>query len=135
VDGHEGHHTGNNDQSAEEHPPQAPKAEPIHSASILLGAAASPSKAVRADALSLAPPLEPGSENDIGPGQAYVIEPGHDAWVVGNEPVVGFEFDSRTAEEFAKGSSARELAQPQKGGSGRARPRRVLAPSRPGVSG
>ena len=44
-----------------------------------------------------------GSELEIGPGQAYVIEPGHDAWVVGDEPVVGFEFESRTAEEYAKG--------------------------------
>jgi hypothetical protein len=44
-----------------------------------------------------------GSEQDIGSGEAYVIEPGHDAWVVGDEPVVGFEFDSRAAEEFAKG--------------------------------
>jgi hypothetical protein len=44
-----------------------------------------------------------GSEQEIGAGQAYVIEPGHDAWVVGNEPVIGFEFDSRTAEEYAKG--------------------------------
>ena len=41
---------------------------------------------------------------EIGPGHAYVIEPGHDAWVVGDEPVVGFEFESRTAEEYAKGS-------------------------------
>ena len=44
-----------------------------------------------------------GSEQDIVSGQAYVIEPGHDAWVVGDEPVVGFEFDSGAAEEFAKG--------------------------------
>jgi len=44
-----------------------------------------------------------GSEEEIGPGQAYVIEPGHDAWVVGEEPVVGFEFESQTAEEYAKG--------------------------------
>jgi hypothetical protein len=43
-----------------------------------------------------------GSEQDIGAGQAYVIEPGHDAWVVGDEPAVGYEFDSRTAEEYAK---------------------------------
>jgi hypothetical protein len=42
-----------------------------------------------------------GTEQEIGPGHAYVIEPGHDAWVVGDEPVVGFEFESRTAEEFA----------------------------------
>ena len=45
-----------------------------------------------------------GSAQDIASGQAYVIEPGHDAWVVGDETVVGYEFDSRTAEEFAKGS-------------------------------
>lgn len=44
-----------------------------------------------------------GTEQEIGPGQTYVIEPGHDAWVVGDEPVVGFEFQSRTAEEFARG--------------------------------
>jgi hypothetical protein len=44
-----------------------------------------------------------GTEQEIGAGQAYVIEPGHDAWVVGDEPVVGFEFESRTAEEYAKG--------------------------------
>jgi hypothetical protein len=42
-----------------------------------------------------------GSEVEIGAGQAYVIDPGHDAWVVGDEPVVGFEFESRTAEEYA----------------------------------
>jgi hypothetical protein len=47
---------------------------------------------------------EDGTEQDIGAGQAYVIEPGHDAWVVGDEPVVGYEFDARAAEEYAKGS-------------------------------
>ena len=41
-----------------------------------------------------------GSEGDAGPGDAYVIEPGHDAWVVGEEPVVAFEFES--AETYAK---------------------------------
>lgn len=44
-----------------------------------------------------------GTEGEIGPGEAYVIEPGHDAWVVGNEPMVGFEFESQSAEVFAKG--------------------------------
>ena len=46
---------------------------------------------------------EDGSEGDIGPGEAYVIEPGHDAWVVGDEAFVGFEFESPTAEVYAKG--------------------------------
>jgi hypothetical protein len=45
---------------------------------------------------------EDGTERDIGPGEAYEIQPGHDAWVVGDEPFVGFEFDSRSAEEYAK---------------------------------
>jgi hypothetical protein len=42
-----------------------------------------------------------GSEGEIGPGDAYVIEPGHDAWVVGGEPAVAFEFES--AETYARG--------------------------------
>ena len=46
---------------------------------------------------------EDGTEVEIGPGQAYVIEPGHDAWVLGDERFVGFEFESRAAEEYAKG--------------------------------
>ena len=41
-------------------------------------------------------------EQETSAGQAYVIEPGHDAWVVGDEPVVGFEFESQAAEEYAK---------------------------------
>ncbi|HUF01312.1 MAG TPA: cupin domain-containing protein [Gaiellaceae bacterium] len=46
---------------------------------------------------------EDGTEGEVGPGEAYVIEPGHDAWVVGDETFVGFEFEAQTAEEYAKG--------------------------------
>ena len=46
---------------------------------------------------------EDGTELEIGPGDAYVIEPGHDAWVVGDDRFVGFEFESKSAEEYAKG--------------------------------
>jgi hypothetical protein len=46
---------------------------------------------------------EDGTEQDIGAGHAYVIEPGHEAWVVGDEPVVGYEFDAGAIEEYAKG--------------------------------
>jgi hypothetical protein len=42
-----------------------------------------------------------GTEGDATPGTAYVIDPGHEAWVVGDEPVVAFEFDSSTAQTFA----------------------------------
>jgi mannose-6-phosphate isomerase-like protein (cupin superfamily) len=44
-----------------------------------------------------------GTEGEIGPGEAYVIEPGHNAWVVGDETFVGFEFETKAAEEYAKG--------------------------------
>ena len=46
---------------------------------------------------------EDGTEVEVGPGDAYAIEPGHDAWVVGEEGFVGFEFESRSAEEYARG--------------------------------
>jgi hypothetical protein len=46
---------------------------------------------------------EDGSQAELGPGAAYVIEPGHDAWVVGDEAFVSYEFDARSAEEYARG--------------------------------
>lgn len=45
-----------------------------------------------------------GSEQDVGPGDAYAIEPGHDAWVTGGESCIGYEFESNTAATFAKPS-------------------------------
>lgn len=44
-----------------------------------------------------------GTEVDVTPGSAYRIEPGHDAWVVGNEPFVAYEFESTTAATYAAG--------------------------------
>ena len=43
---------------------------------------------------------EDGSEADFQAGDVYRIEPGHDAWVLGDEPIVAFEFES--AETYAK---------------------------------
>jgi hypothetical protein len=43
-----------------------------------------------------------GTEVDLTAGDAYVIEPGHDAWITGSDPFVGFEFESRSAEEYAR---------------------------------
>jgi hypothetical protein len=43
-----------------------------------------------------------GTELELGPGKAYEILPGHDAWVVGEEGCVAFEFESRAAEEYAR---------------------------------
>ena len=42
-----------------------------------------------------------GTEGDITAGTGYEIQPGHDAWVVGDAPVVAYEFDSTTAQNFA----------------------------------
>ncbi len=48
---------------------------------------------------------EDGSEAEIGPGVCYVIEPGHDAWVVGPERLVAYEFDARAAATYATPAS------------------------------
>jgi hypothetical protein len=45
---------------------------------------------------------EDGTELDIAPGETYFIAPGHDAWVVGDEPFVGVEFKSESAATYAK---------------------------------
>jgi len=44
---------------------------------------------------------EDGTEVDLDPGDAYVIEAGHDAWVSGDEPFIAVEFDAGTASKYA----------------------------------
>jgi mannose-6-phosphate isomerase-like protein (cupin superfamily) len=44
-----------------------------------------------------------GTEQELGAGNAYVIEPGHDASVISDEPFVGYEFEAKSAEEYARG--------------------------------
>jgi quercetin dioxygenase-like cupin family protein len=36
--------------------------------------------------------MDDGTESEIGPGDAQFVPPGHDGWVVGNEPYVGLDF-------------------------------------------
>jgi hypothetical protein len=43
-----------------------------------------------------------GTEVELGAGDAYVIEPGHDAWVAGDERFVGYEFESHAADTYAQ---------------------------------
>jgi hypothetical protein len=45
--------------------------------------------------------MQDGSEATLTPGQAYIIEPGHDAWTVGEEAVVAIEYASRSAASYA----------------------------------
>jgi uncharacterized protein DUF861 len=44
--------------------------------------------------------MDDGSEHEFSPGDAGVIPPGHDAWVVGDEPVVFIDFQG--ASGYAK---------------------------------
>lgn len=43
---------------------------------------------------------EDGTQVSLAPGDAYRIAPGHDAWVDGDEPFVGYEF--KGAATYAK---------------------------------
>jgi uncharacterized cupin superfamily protein len=45
--------------------------------------------------------MDDGQELDIVPGDGYLMQPGHDAWVEGDEAFTGLEFQSRTAETYA----------------------------------
>lgn len=44
--------------------------------------------------------MDNGEEYNIKKGDAYVIEPGHDAWVEGDEEVIGYEFESKAIENL-----------------------------------
>jgi hypothetical protein len=44
--------------------------------------------------------MDDGTERDIGPGEVSMLEAGHDAWVVGSEPVVLIDFQGMV--DYAK---------------------------------
>lgn len=44
--------------------------------------------------------MNDGAESEFGPGEAVYIPPGHDAWVVGNDPCIGIDFTG--ARTYAK---------------------------------
>jgi hypothetical protein len=46
--------------------------------------------------------MDDRTETDLGAGDAYVIEAGHDGWVVGDEPFVAIDVSVETVEKFAK---------------------------------
>jgi quercetin dioxygenase-like cupin family protein len=48
--------------------------------------------------------MDDGTEEEFGPGDAAVIPPGHNAWVIGDEPVVGIDFTG--LKEYAKRGSS-----------------------------
>lgn len=46
--------------------------------------------------------MDDGTEQEFGPGDVSLLPPGHDAWVVGNDPVVVIDITGMT--EYAKRS-------------------------------
>ena len=45
--------------------------------------------------------MDDGTEFEVGAGDAYDIPPGHDGWVIGDEPFVGVDFN-KSMQEYAK---------------------------------
>jgi hypothetical protein len=46
--------------------------------------------------------MDDGTETELGPGDVFVCSPGHDAWVVGDEPCVAYDFEGQMAKEYAR---------------------------------
>ncbi|GAB2783441.1 hypothetical protein GCM10027073_15190 [Streptomyces chlorus] len=46
--------------------------------------------------------MDDGAESEVGPGDVFVCTPGHDAWVVGEEQVVVYDFAGAMAQSYAK---------------------------------
>jgi hypothetical protein len=47
--------------------------------------------------------MDDGTQIELGPGEVASIPPGHDAWIVGNEPFAGIDFQG--AGSYAKPQS------------------------------
>ena len=65
-----------------------------------------------------------GTEQEFGPGDVGVIPSGHDAWVVGNEPVVVIDISGMT--HYAKPAAKKAVKNPPK-----QKPERRNAEARP----
>ena len=44
--------------------------------------------------------MDNGTEQEVGPGDAFTIPPGHDGWVIGDDPCVALDFSGM--EHYAK---------------------------------
>ncbi|GAA1014224.1 cupin [Acrocarpospora pleiomorpha] len=49
--------------------------------------------------------MNDGTEAEVGPGDVFVCPPGHNAWVVGDEPAIVYDFAGGAA-EYAKAREA-----------------------------
>jgi hypothetical protein len=48
--------------------------------------------------------MDDGAQLTVGPGDVFHMPPGHDAWIVGDEPCVLLDFGGLSG--YAKGASA-----------------------------
>lgn len=62
--------------------------------------------------------MEDGGELEVGAGDAVIIPPGHDAWVVGDEPVDAVDFSPTYVQLIAAGEAYQAMTAP---GEARAR--------------
>ncbi len=56
--------------------------------------------------------MSDGSEEEYGPGDIGVVPPGHDAWVVGDEPVVVIDISGM--KEYARPAAKKTVKKPAK---------------------
>jgi DNA-binding CsgD family transcriptional regulator/mannose-6-phosphate isomerase-like protein (cupin superfamily) len=61
--------------------------------------------------------MEDGAELEVGPGDAGVIPPGHDAWVVGDEPCDFLDFSPVYAQLIAAGEAYHAMTAPEEAGA------------------
>jgi hypothetical protein len=54
--------------------------------------------------------MDDGTEAEMGPGELALIPPGHDAWTLGNEPCVVFDFAGAT--DYARPRAGAETRPP-----------------------
>ena len=68
-----------------------------------------------------------GAEIQVGAGDAVVIPPGHDAWVVGDEPCELVDFSPAYSNLIAAGEAYQEMTDRGRRDGGRGRSRRAAA--------
>ena len=62
--------------------------------------------------------MDDGGEGEVGPGDAFVCPPGHDAWVVGDEQVLLYDFAGQMATGLRQGEGRLSRSGARGGGGG-----------------
>ncbi|MFG2889217.1 cupin domain-containing protein [Streptomyces sp. NPDC048248] len=46
--------------------------------------------------------MDDGAESEVGPGDVFVCTPGHDAWVVGDDQAIVYDFAGQMATDYGR---------------------------------